>query len=1051
MNSFDIFFLFETHVLAEKQINFSSFFKDYIICWVKATKNHSLGRAIGGGLYGFRKSIQSKYSLKFCEFSNSVTLSAVFNDVCFHFVPIYLNSSNWSNDFNKFENLMYSLKGAQFCIVGDLNARVSNAQVLDKNMLIDSPLISHSRRSKDQVLDTKGKKLMALLENIGGIIINGRMASDIDGEYTFCGVMGSSLIDYCICSLDVTKMLSDFYVPSKPYSDHMPIVVSICSNNNHQVRDLSLPQKLYWNSRNIADYNRKLSSLVDPVYLQSSISIQEKVNLCTGKIRVAADYKFHRKRFEPRNKWFDSQCENARKRMFNKLDIYRKTDTDFDRITYIANRSKYSKLCEVKKLKFKINNIDKLNSVRNSSEFWNLSNSLKNCRPKVGNNLTISHFHEYFETLLSKDDLYCDVDIPINNIIDPFLDSPFEMRELDIVLKTAKSNKAPGEDRISYEFYKNAPLRFLEEVLALLNIIFLREDFPDSFRSSIIIPLYKKGDVNVVTNYRGLSLLDTMYKIFTGLLLNRINSWVLCNNVINEFQAGFRKNYSTTDNLFNLTSIVNLNFKQNRKTYAFFVDFSAAFDMIPRKLLFYKLCCLGLSQKIVRVLQKLYTNTTSKIWDGKTLSSSFTVTQGVKQGCLLSPVLFSLYLNDLHDYLPGGTAVGGTNVKILLYADDIVLLADSPIVLQNMINTLYDYCNQWSLKINLEKSKIMIFRTCTRVSQNTRWKFGNNEIDVVNDYKYLGINLTFNLSFKKHLESKLALSKTAINANWLNYIHDPKINFSNKLKIFHSAAKSIMFYGAQVWGFLSFDAVEKLLRYFLKNMLYLPKNTPTYMLHIETGISSLYLETLNLHFSYIRKTLNLPVGRLPRLLAEESIRQNSFWVPHWKALCSQFGFTLDTEIWRTNLQYFHNQIIQSLRNTEHENFLVSARNSQFHDMYPALQHEFRPYFCDSNSAHLVSLVLKARGGLLNLNARAFNGNDNNMCTLCNCNEQENTNHLIGKCPIFSSYRLKFLGKRFLSIEEVYEVLNGIDYMRLYKYLLNCIKYRNLILSEFHTI
>ena len=120
-----------------------------------------------------------------------------------------------------------------------------------------------------------------------------------------------------------------------------------------------------------------------------------------------------------------------------------------------------------------------------------------------------------------------------------------------------------------------------------------------------------------------------------------------------------------------------MNFSASNKTYAFFDDFSAAFDMIPRNSLFYKLGSLGLSRKIISLLQKLYENTTSEECDGNKLSDTFEVTQGVKQGCLLSPLLFSLYLNDLHDFLPGGLTISSSTVKVLMYADEIVLLADS--------------------------------------------------------------------------------------------------------------------------------------------------------------------------------------------------------------------------------------------------------------------------------------------------------------------------------------------------------------------------------------
>ena len=175
----------------------------------------------------------------------------------------------------------------------------------------------------------------------------------------------------------------------------------------------------------------------------------------------------------------------------------------------------------------------------------------------------------------------------------------------------------------------------------------MKEEIPLSLCSSVIIPLHKKGDANSPQNSSGLSLLDSIYKIFTGLLLNRLNEWVNQHNINNEFQAGFRKGYSTIDNIFNMSSIVHLNF--NKENLYLFVDFSAAFDMIPRNSLFYKLCTEGLSRKMIVLLQKLYQNTNSQVWDGCSLSDLFEVDQGV-----------SLYLNDLNDFLPGGINIGGS-------------------------------------------------------------------------------------------------------------------------------------------------------------------------------------------------------------------------------------------------------------------------------------------------------------------------------------------------------------------------------------------------------
>ena len=918
---------------------------------------------------------------------------------------------------------------------------------MNEDLLINCPLLVPNRKSRDEVIDSKGRKLLKLFDDIGGVIVNGRIMSDSEGENTFCGVMGSSMIDYCVCSLEVLELLRHFQISHKPFSDHFPLIFHFSSEND-DVKDMSLLPKIPWLPNKETAYKDALEKLPSVDYLFKNISIDDKVSICTGKITQAAGFKNLVKRFEPKNPWFDSQCENLRKKMLSKLDVFRSSNSEYDRITYIQVKSEYSKLCDAKKLNLCINNIEKLNSVRNTSDWWKLANSLKKSAPKLESNLHIEQLYDHFKSLLNIPDdvvqtLWC-----VSNVVDPFLDSPFELRELKIVLNHAKLNKAPGEDRISYEFYKFSTSDFQEELLKIYNFIFLNEDIPLSFKSSIIIPLFKKGDVNVASNYRGLSLLNSIYKIFTGLILNRLNSWVDCHNILNEYQAGFRRGYSTIDHLFTLSSIVHMNFSASSKTYAFFVDFSAAFDMIPRNSLFYKLCSLGLSRKIISLLQKLYENTTSKVWDGNKLSDTFEVTQGVKQGCLLSPLLFSLYLNDLHNFLPGGLTISNSTVKVLMYADDIVLLADSPAVLQLMIDSLHKYCLQWCLKLNLNKSKIVVFRKGGRLRSDLCWKYGNNVIEIVNEYKYLGVILTFNMSFKKHLESRLEMAKNSINATWLGCIHNQKINFSNKLKIFAAASQSILMYGAEIWGFKTYEQVNKLLRYFLKKMLYLPNNTPNYMLHLETGFSSLFLTSLRLHFGYINKVLNLQNNRLPKIMAEVSIQLKNFWFLEWEDLYRSSGLSLTTESWRIDLQTHHKLIINNKQVKENEVFTQSARNSQLHDLYSELQYDVVPYFKDGISPYMFSVIFKARGGLLNLNTHILNLDSPKECTLCNCHVIEDTYHFIGYCPIFKSYRLMYFGSTQLSTAEVIAILNGQNYFNLYYYLKCSLQYRNLLISEF---
>ncbi|KAL1129468.1 hypothetical protein AAG570_013994, partial [Ranatra chinensis] len=130
----------------------------------------------------------------------------------------------------------------------------------------------------------------------------------------------------------------------------------------------------------------------------------------------------------------------------------------------------------------------------------------------------------------------------------------------------------------------------------------------------------------------------------------------------------------------------------------------------------------------------------------------FLTTSGVKQGCLLSPLFFTLFINDLDDCLKYGIWVSKIVLKSLLYTDNTVLLANSPRALQHMIDDLANYCRQWTLKVNLNKSKIIVFRNEGRPSKLEKWWFDRSRIEVVNSYKCLGVALTPKLVFRQHFK-----------------------------------------------------------------------------------------------------------------------------------------------------------------------------------------------------------------------------------------------------------------------------------------------------------
>lgn len=548
--------------------------------------------------------------------------------------------------------------------------------------------------------------------------------------------------------------------------------------------------------------------------------------------------------------------------------------------------------------------------------------------------------------------------------------------------------------------------------------------------------------------------MDTIAKIFMGVLLSRLESWVECYKILNEYQAGFRKGYSTVDCIYSLISIVKLHcMEPKKKVYAFFVDFKAAFDSVDRNSLFYKLLNQGVSSKFINILRILYRKTESCVWDGERVSEWFETNMGVKQGCLLSPLLFALFLNDLHDALDGGVNIARWQIKILMYADDVVILSDTPQKLQQMINQLANYCQHWNLSVNLDKSKVMIFGSGGRRARNEKWTFMDTPLEIVKSYLYLGIDLTPKLSLHQHLKKKLTAAKSSINAVWGNIIAKDVIPISSKMKIFAAVNRSFMCYGAQVWGSAEYDEVEKLQRFFLKKLICLPSSTPNYMLHLESGVKKLFLYTLKLHFGYILKVMQYPDDRLPKHLSKEVIKRNTFWVVEWRQLAEKCSMeielntnTLDTRTLREKTE----EIISTLAVIHTSEFIASARNSTLHDEYSNLDYPAaEKYFNDSVPMHQIMTIFKTRGGLININARAFQRDTTGICSMCNMNESENAYHFVAICPALRDFRKQHFNQTIISRTEFLEYLNGKEFDKLYHFVKKSSAFRSFMINEFN--
>ena len=226
--------------------------------------------------------------------------------------------------------------------------------------------------------------------------------------------------------------------------------------------------------------------------------------------------------------------------------------------------------------------------------------------------------------------------------------------------------------------------------------------------------LIRKGSVSNLDDHRGIAVGSALAKLYSIILLKRLDKWAEGNGMRAKGQAGFRNGRGTLDNAFVLNHLIEKYRAKKKPLYAAFIDFRKAYDSIDRSRLWDCLRGMGINGRILDSLMEMYREVTMAVRVRGELGPEFHANMGVKQGDPLSPLLFGLFIDRIEsvfsNILPGvGIQMGNMLVQVLLYADDLVLLAESPAQLQSMLDVLQNFCACNSLTVNVKKSEVVVF------------------------------------------------------------------------------------------------------------------------------------------------------------------------------------------------------------------------------------------------------------------------------------------------------------------------------------------------------
>ena len=249
----------------------------------------------------------------------------------------------------------------------------------------------------------------------------------------------------------------------------------------------------------------------------------------------------------------------------------------------------------------------------------------------------------------------------------------------------------------------------LGQLKKLFNYLLDREFVPDSWQRATVINLFKEGDPAEPGNYRGIALISCLGKLYLSLWARRLAKHA--ETCLHESQGGFRSRRSTVDQATSLHEVLLREREAGRPTYLCFVDFRKAFDTVWHDGLWEQLWRRGVRGKAWRILQTLYSSVHAQVLVGDQTTRPVRMRQGARQGCLVSPVLFNYFVNELSRRLAAsgyGVDIGDEVLHSLLYADDVVLFARSAADLQKLIDVVDRFCREWHMDINLKKSKVMV-------------------------------------------------------------------------------------------------------------------------------------------------------------------------------------------------------------------------------------------------------------------------------------------------------------------------------------------------------
>ena len=929
-------------------------------------------------------------------------------------------------------------------ICGDLNARTGLMNTGDSTQLFEirNDIIDESRCSEDRKTNDFGLSLLCLLTAFDLSILNGCIKGDKSGKFTFISNTGNSVVDYCIVSQNLLPCCDSLEVRDCILSPHMYLNLTMRSRqqvNPMGISETLVTEKIVWDINMVELYLNNLTEELAHSNLLQDINHPEYnvdflVERLTACVVQSADFmsKTYRNRKHAMQKkpWFDGECFNIRKKVRILLRRYRNNMSQNNKNEYIQNRKMYKELLRQKKSNYnRVMSVSLSSNIQNPEAFWSQVRKICRCYKQVPN-ISLQDWYDHFTKVMCDsnhrlpDGWELEIDQRYNKIAteDDDLNAPFDSSEVQLALSSLRAKKSSGIDNVCSEMLICSIELILPYLAAVFNEIFSTGAYPKCWSESIIVPIHKKGNVHETNNYRGISLTSILSKVFVHVLKSRLTKWADENNLLSEMQAGFRKGYSTIDNVFVLYNVIQRQLQKRKKLYVAYVDFRKAFDTVNRDALWKILERNGVGGHMINILKSMYSSVRCRVRCTEGLTDPIECILGLKQGCKASSILF-LYLIDeiakeMEKFGKHGVQLmpDSTIVYMLMFADDIALLSDTVPGLQNQLNVLQRVSDCLGLVVNAEKTKVVIYRMGGHVAKHEKWFLGNERLEIVNSYRYLGMMLSTKLSSTSAHTELVHRAKAGMIQIVKSLRRICSVNPLVFFKLFDTRIQPMLLYSSEVWGLNDCQTIENVHITGMKMFCNVSTKTPNIMLYGDCGRYPLSIGASVRVAKYWCKLLKMEQNRYPAKVYKmmlNDIENGNNWAFKLREFLIKYNFE---NVWLAqevqNEHGFIKELKKALVDNYSENWMSQLHMSDRYILYRQIKQQLalEKYLMFLDKKIFRDVFIKFRMGVSELYIHKYRfSRDHPSFTCPSCREEEEDDkHFLLECPAYEDLRSRYI-------------------------------------------